>query len=94
MAEEEYDYGPLRTFEVTWRNRPPEMVQGHSVQFDSAGGIFARPVEHPRFRIYGMFPGRRWRLMLMAPESDVLSIRDVTEDVAALEAMNEEAPGE
>jgi hypothetical protein len=82
----DHDYGPLQTFEVNFRDRAPEMIQGHQVLFDS-GGIFGAPAAVPMIKIHGMFPGKHWRLMLMAPESDILSIRNVTEQLAALEAM-------
>ena len=80
----DYDYGPLRTYEVHWRTRPPEIVQGHSVLFDS-GGFMNMPTT-PRFRIYGMF-GAQWRMVLMGPEEDVTCIRDITEQMQQLEAM-------
>ena len=75
-----YDYGPLRTYEVTWIGRPPEIVQGHSVLFDSGGFM----------RIYGMFPGEHWRLTLMGLEDSIVCIRDITDQLAALEAMASE----
>jgi hypothetical protein len=84
-----YDYGPLRTYEVTFLGRPPEIVQGHSVLFDS-GGFMLRPEQICRFRIYGMF-GEHWRMVLMGLEDDVASIRDITDQLEALEAMAEEA---
>lgn len=87
----EYDYGPLRLYEITWCDRPPEIVQGHQVTFDS-GAIFRESAGEPKFRIHGMFPGRRWRMILMAPEAAVVSIRDVTEQVAELEAMSDDRP--
>jgi hypothetical protein len=80
-----HDYGPLRTYEVTWLTRAPEIVQGHSVQFES-GGFMSVPNNRFRFRIYGMF-GEQWRMVLMGLEEDVTCIRDVTEQLAALEAM-------
>jgi hypothetical protein len=82
----DHDYGPLRTFEVTWRDRPPEIVQGHQVLIDSLGFMNTHR-DRPRFMIHGMFPGRHWRLVLMGLEEDVTSIRDVTEQMAALESM-------
>lgn len=84
----DHDYGPLRTYEVIWRNRAPEMIQGHSVQFDSNSIFGAPPTAPPKIRIYGMFPGQQWRMLLMAPEEDISVIRDVTEQVEALEAIN------
>lgn len=73
----EHDYGPLRTYEITWQNGHVEKVQGHQVQF-SGGGMFGEP-EPKRFTIHGMFPGRHWRLVISAPEEDVRIVRDVTE---------------
>jgi hypothetical protein len=81
----EYDYGPLRTYEVTWKHGHVETVQGHQVLLDSdkiaaltmiPGSL---PDTPPRFTIRGMFPGRHWRLVLMGLEADILSIRDVTD---------------
>ena len=81
-----YDYGPLRTYEVHWRTRPPEVVQGHSITFDSSA-IFTGRTDIPlRFKIYGMF-GENWRMVLMGLEQDVTCIRDVTEQMQALERM-------
>lgn len=80
-----YDYGPLRTFEITWRSGHIETVQGHQVTFDSSrlelltmipGTLPDLP---PMFRIHGMFPGSQWRLVLVAPEADLPSLRDVTD---------------
>ena len=81
----DYDYGPLRTYEITWKHGHIERVQGHQVLLESSriaaltmipGKLPDRP---PRFTIHGMFPGRHWRLVLMGLEADVLSIRDVTD---------------
>jgi allantoicase len=44
-----------------------------------------------RFRIYGEFDGH-WRMTLMGLEDDVACIRDITDQLAALEAMTEEKP--
>lgn len=82
-------YGPLRTYEVTWRTRPPEVVQGHSVTFDS-GSFFGAPSLTPRFRIHGMF-GEQWRMVLLGLEEDVTCIRDITDQLAALEEMAKDA---
>lgn len=84
-----HDYGPLRTYEVNWRSRPPEIVQGHSITFDSSAILTGRTDVPPRFKIYGMF-GEHWRMVLMGLEADVTCIRDVTEQLAALEAMARE----
>lgn len=82
-----HDYGPLRTYEITWKSGHVETVQGHQVMFDSTkrdfglalGGVAtAHASLPPRFTIHGSFDGQ-WRLMLTAPEADLLSIRDVTD---------------
>lgn len=86
----DYDHGPLRTYEITWKSGHVETVQGHQVTFDSHrihvdslfGGAFgttATAVSHvePRFSIHGEIDGH-WRLILTAQEADLLSIRDVT----------------
>lgn len=76
-----YDYGPLRTYEVTWRSGHIETVQGHQVTFESSGiDLFGtrHRTSPPRFMIHGEFDGR-WRLVIAAPEADLLSIRDVTD---------------
>lgn len=86
------EYGPLRTYEVTWKDRPPEMVQGHQVTFES-GGFLSLGDREPRFFIHGEFPidsdppSSRWRMALMGLERDVTGIRDVTDQIAALEAL-------
>ena len=85
------DDGPLRSWEITWRSRPPEVVQGHQVTWDYGNGNpFLFPGEgaaEPRFFVHGMFPGGRWRLVLTGRQQDVITIRDVTDHLAALEAM-------
>lgn len=80
----DHDYGPLRTYEITWQTGHIERVQGHQVLFDSAVEGFPTleghviHYEHPRFQVHGEFDGH-WRLVIAAPEADLLSIRDVTE---------------
>lgn len=75
-----YNYGPLRTYEITWRSGHVETVQGHQITF--SGGMYdllghgpRRPV---RFHIRGEFDGC-WLLVLSALEDDVSAIRDVTD---------------
>lgn len=86
---EAYNYGPLRAFEVTWKSGHVETVQGHQVMFDSAKsefssmfggalGVATRAEVPPRFTVHGMFDGH-WRLVLTAPEADLVSVRDVTD---------------
>jgi hypothetical protein len=81
-----HDYGPLRTYEITWKSGHIETVQGHQVLFGSDktsfastfGGIAVRDDLAPRFAVHGMF-GEHWRLVLTGPEADLLSVRDVTD---------------
>ena len=87
----DYDYGPLRLYEITWKSGHVETVQGHQVTFDSyriggsgflsslLGGVATetRHEPEPRFAIHGMFDVH-WRLVLTAPEAELHSIRDVT----------------
>ena len=83
-----YDYGPLRTYEIRWRHGYVETVQGHQVLFDSHrfAGMFGDRPDYglpPRFTVHGQFNGR-WRLVISAPEADLLSVRDVTDALTEL----------
>lgn len=71
-----HDYGPLRTYEITWADGRTETVQGHSVQFDSIYDIFGRE-RKPRFAVRGEFDGH-WRYVLGGFADDVKLVRDVT----------------
>lgn len=83
-----HDYGPLRTYEITWKSGHIETVQDHQVLFDSDRASFRSAFDGilgtatradlpPRFTIHGQFD-EHWRLVLTAPEADLLSVRDVT----------------
>lgn len=85
---EAYDHGPLQTYELIWKTGHIETVQGHQVQFDSGGmafssmlgsslGIATRADLPPKFRIHGEIDGH-WRLVIAAPEEDLVSVRNVT----------------
>lgn len=78
MAEtpEEYDNGPLQTFEITWLNGHVEQVRGHQVTTTGGGGILGPGPR--RFTIHGDIHGH-WRLIITALEDDVRIIRNVTE---------------
>lgn len=78
-ATYEHDYGPLRTYEVTWADGRKEVVQGHSVQFDNGLGIFGweRNNAKLRFAVHGEFDGH-WRYVLGGYADDVKLVRDVT----------------
>ena len=78
-------YGPLRTYQITWKSGHIETIQGHQVTFESSGlaltsilsplSVEART--EPRFMVHGEFDGH-WRLVLAAPETELHTIRDVT----------------
>lgn len=74
-----YDYGPLRTYEVTWADGRTETVQGHSVVFDSKPGVFDDddPGSKRRFAIRGEFDGH-WRFVIGGFADDVKQVRDIT----------------
>jgi hypothetical protein len=80
-----YDHGPLRTYEITWKSGHIETVQGHQVMFgsdrssfaDALWGVQVREQTEPRFTIHGEIDGH-WRLVISAPEKDLISVRDVT----------------
>ncbi|WP_433233907.1 hypothetical protein [Actinomadura nitritigenes] len=74
-----FDYGPLRTYEITWRSGHIETVQGHQVTYTGGRDLLGHGPERPvRFRIHGMFDDQ-WRLTLAGLEDDVAVIRDVTD---------------
>lgn len=87
MVSHWFDYGPLRTYEITWKSGHVETVQGHQVTFDSwrlnssYSGLFGGTATitglDPRFSVHGEFDGH-WRLVVTAPESELHSIRDIT----------------
>ena len=82
-----YDYGPLRTYEITWKSGHVETVQGHQVTFTGGealgalgalGGMATATDRDPRVTIHGEIDGH-WRLVLSALEADLMTIRDVTD---------------
>jgi hypothetical protein len=83
------EHGALRAYEITWKSGHVETVHGHQVLFDSAKTEFAplfgntlslatRAELPPRFTVHGEIDGH-WRLILTAPEADLVSVRDVTD---------------
>lgn len=81
-----YDYGPLRTYEITWKNGHVERVQGHQVQMPHGGdldpfgllGVATKRGTTPRVTIHGQF-GEHWRLVMSVDESLIAMVRDVTD---------------
>lgn len=84
---EKFDYGPLQTYEVTWKSGHVETIQGHQVMMTggntemdvlgSFGGLRTRTDRDPRVTIHGEIDGH-WRLVLSALEADIATIRNVT----------------
>lgn len=80
----DYDYGPLQTYEITWKSGHVERVQCHQITHHSrdtgfAGGLLGVQVTHDdrRIQMHGEFDGH-WRLVLSALEDDIRTIRLVT----------------
>lgn len=80
-----YDYGPLKTFEVTWMSGHVERIQGHQVSWPGSGAaIFGAPTGPSRVAIHAELDGR-WTLQLSALEDDIRTIRNVATEAALLE---------
>ena len=76
IGSDGYDYGPLRTYEVTWASGHVERIQGHSVSIPSGMSMFGAGRNY--WMVHGQF-GKSWRCMLTAREPLVDLIRDVTD---------------
>ncbi|MEV6035965.1 hypothetical protein AB0L65_32750 [Nonomuraea sp. NPDC052116] len=80
---DDYDYGPLQTYEVTWKSGHVERVQCHQITHpgsaaDAFGLIGIRTNQGDRrIHMHGEFDGR-WLLVLSALEDDIRAIRLVT----------------
>ncbi|MEO3869421.1 hypothetical protein ABGB18_11365 [Nonomuraea sp. B12E4] len=80
----DFDYGPLQTYEVTWKSGHVERVQCHQITWHSrdtglSRGVLGVQVTHDDRRVlmHGMVNGR-WLLVLSAMEYDIRTIRLVT----------------
>lgn len=80
----DFDYGPLQTYEVTWKSGHIERVQCHQITFHTrdlglSGGLVGVQVTHDdrRVQFHGSFDGR-WLLVLSALEDEIRTIRLVT----------------
>ncbi|MGA4989967.1 hypothetical protein [Nonomuraea bangladeshensis] len=79
-----FDYGPLQTYEVTWKSGHVERIQCHQITFHSretgiGAGLIGVQVSHDErcVQMHGQFDGH-WRLVLSAIEDDIRTIRLVT----------------
>lgn len=79
---ERYDHGPLVTYEIIWRSGHVERIEAHQVLWPQTPSILSAPATDatPRVLFHGSFDGR-WRLVLVADEADLLSVRDVSAQV-------------
>jgi hypothetical protein len=75
------DYGPLLSFQITWRSGHIETVMAHQVLWPVDPSPFGEPqTGRPRVLFHGEVGGR-WGLILAADEADILSVRRVSSDV-------------
>lgn len=78
---EKHDYGPLRTYSVTYKSGHIEQHQGHQVMLPAPelSPIFGVATKkRDLITIHGEFDGR-WRLVLAVREDLVESVKDVTD---------------
>lgn len=75
-----HDYGPLRTYEITWTSGHVERIHGHQVTWPpSAPPLFGTTRTHTarRVMVHGHVDGE-WRLLLAAHPDDIRTVRDIT----------------
>lgn len=81
-----YDYGPLQSFEITWKSGHVETVKAHQVTWptDGLGGLIGnialttKTNTDPMVHFHGEIDGK-WRLVLMCREGDLQCVRNVTD---------------
>ena len=80
---ERFDYGPLQTYEITWKTGHVEKIQAHQVSWPgnlermtSMFGIATKTQRDPRVQFHAELNGR-WTLLLSAIEDDIRTIRNV-----------------
>lgn len=83
MSDEKSSRGPLQTYEVIYTSGHVERLRAHQVLTPPAdlGGLFTGEVQTKqggRWTFHGEFDGI-WMLVLSVPESDVKSVRNVTQ---------------
>jgi len=77
-ADEKFDYGPLKSYEIVWTNGHVETVQAHSVTMPHPALLFGVATA-TKTREYITFHGEidgRWRLVLAVRPELVDVIRD------------------
>lgn len=84
----DHDYGPVQTYEITWRSGHVEQVLAHQVTWPNRGisiasGLFGALTtettqsNYSRIQFHAEIDGK-WLLTLAADEDDIASIRLVT----------------
>jgi hypothetical protein len=72
---ERHDYGPLISYQITWKSGHIETIQAHQVLHMGGHSDFMRPDMPARVRFHGEFDGR-WRLVMDAPGDEIHTIRE------------------
>ena len=74
-----YDHGPLRDYEVTRRSGHVETIKAHQCILPATTpfGLGETPGDMRRVTFHGAIDGR-WQLILTAPESEILTVRNIT----------------
>lgn len=85
----DYDYGPVQTYEITWRTGHVEQVLAHQVSWPTKGiavaaGLYSdmvttvdQQLNYSQIQFHAMLNGK-WLLTLAADEDDIRTIRLVT----------------
>lgn len=84
---DDFEHGPVDTYEITWMSGHIEQVQAHQITFPNTGllgfgGIVTTALRAetegvPRIRMHAEIAGR-WVMTLQAREEDIRTIRLVT----------------
>lgn len=77
MSLAKYDHGPLDTYEVIWNSGHIEHVKAHQVLAPRPPLFGLTSPGDNRWVVHGEIEGR-WRLLLIAADEDIRSIRNVT----------------
>jgi len=82
---ENYDHGPVQTYEITWMSGHTETVLAHQVSYPQRGafvfaggfGSMAEESGPSKVQFHAELDGH-WRLTLSALEADIRTVRLVT----------------
>lgn len=76
ISADGFDYGPHRTYEITWSTGYVERIKGH--QLTVPGPRLFGGLGETRWMIHGYF-APRWTCVLVADEGLIAMVRDVTD---------------